>query len=913
MSINLLDVIRDESAIKSGGFTGAIFLTYSLNLAFFEQIIAPALDQAGCSNVLILVDPDGYQQALEIGAKSIQSVGLRYVCSPIARRGQGIQHAKMLFMAGPNRGRLLIGSGNLTFHGYGRNLELYSQFEYDASDTSTNTSPFDEAWILIQDLVNDGGLSTSAQQHIKAIRDGVSWLNSLAQNPEPVIWHNYYHPLLEQLNGWRKSHGFTGPVKKINAISPYYDQHLTALKYLATNLSPRQLEIHLDPALTNLEGKKAIKEWRGISSKLGATAIGPGDEQNSHRHVHAKGIIGEEANGSWCITGSANLSHSALLTNWKDGGNLELVVFHWSENTKAFDYLLKDELVSTWPLELSSISGTEVEPSDRAITQIRGVFLTDLSLQGGKVEGRLSEPLPAGIQNVRLHLQRMNLDIPFSLQDETSFIAGMRSPLDEAEAARVEGEGFITPYRWIDQPDVLARFGARTYQVRIKGKLETLLGAEKLFQELMNFLWERVNVESKDQVEPELHLGRSSFKKKTDGAKPEDEPTPPGPEAFITEEELISSIHSRIDHHYPYDRSLVSLRDLLSLVLLRLTATTQSTSVDDSDQRDEEKEQEKQAEQDEMQISILERLRSYLLGYCNRYANRLVDPQFIRNISPETIFQNHYTLGRVLLEFANKASHVFLNEDLFRCFWLIWAPLVWPEIVGLKGATPTINTLIGQYKKQRVMEAWQSLNLPTLARIMTGETLRQPPNWEIGLRYNDQVEAFLVASEWIRRTKQMLGNNAFLGHTQDYIKAFGITNISSLYSLPAFSESYLDYVLSNFNKIENYHPPVEEKYALLFELEKTIQSNPKDEKAKQALISEINARGLGRECDAFLANPKPIYPAVVDEEGEIYCPRCGAELTENSQRELMRGQLVPCHNSKDAWLYLKPQIPESIL
>jgi hypothetical protein len=65
MAIDLLKVIRDDVAIKTDktdGFTGAIFLTYSLNLTFFEQILTPALDEAGCSNVLILVDPVSHSQ-----------------------------------------------------------------------------------------------------------------------------------------------------------------------------------------------------------------------------------------------------------------------------------------------------------------------------------------------------------------------------------------------------------------------------------------------------------------------------------------------------------------------------------------------------------------------------------------------------------------------------------------------------------------------------------------------------------------------------------------------------------------------------------------------------------------------------------------------------------------------------------
>lgn len=905
MTIDLLSVIRDDSAIKSGGFTGAVFLTYTLNLNFFEQIVAPALDQAGCSNVLILADPDGYQQALEIGAKSIGGVGLRYVCSPIMRKGFGIQHAKLLFMAGPNRGRLLIGSGNLTFPGYGRNLEIYSHFEYDALDVAADSSPFYEVWQLIHNIANDGGLSSSAQQQIKTIQENVTWLNIPRQSSESVVWHNYDHSLLEQLIEWRKNHSFVKPAKRVYAISPYYDEHMVALKKLASNLSPTQLQIHLDPALTNLDGKKAAKEWHGISPKLTVKAIGPGEEQNSHRHVHAKAILGQELNGSWCITGSANLSHAALLTSWENGGNLELVTFHWSEDPKAFDYLLKVGTIRTWSIDLLNITGTETEPSERVISQSTEVFLTDLSLQGEKLSGKLSDPLPMEIKGIKLHLQRRNLDVSISFNDETSFVAHVGDPLDEAECARIEGENFSTPYRWIDQPAVLARFGSRTYQVRIKGKLETLLGTEKLFQELMNFLWARVDIDDTPE-DVESRLRRSSLRRKSQSDESEDENIPPGPEAFITEEQLIRSLHSRIDLHHPYDRSLLSLRDLLSLVLMRLTTTTQLTDIDASDDS-EEQDQEKQAKKEEIQSNILERLRSYLISYCNRYANRLVDVEFVRNVPPEILFQNHFTLGRVLLEFSNKASQVFTNEDLAKCFWLIWAPLAWPEIVGSKGL-PTLRTLIKQFEFERIQEAWKKMGMPNLAKIMASETLRQPPNWETGLRYSDQAETFLVANEWIKRTKQILGVNAFSSHVEDSVEAYGVPNVSSLSSPSPISEFYLSHVLANFTKIENYRPPIEEKYSLFFELENSLRNNPLDKNATQILISEITKQGLGVECQNFLANQKPISGIILDEEGELYCPRCGAELTENSQGELIRGRIVLCQNSKDTWLYLKPQI-----
>jgi len=423
MAIDLLKVIRDDSAIKTEGFTGAIFLTYSLNLTFFEQILASTLDEAGCSNVLILADPDGYQQALEMGVKSINGVGLRYVCVPVQRKGQGIQHGKMLCMVGPKNGRLLIGSGNLTFQGYGRNLELYSLFNYSSTGSSTDQEPFCAAWDLIQKLVSEMELPEAARQQIVTIQEKVTWLKNNSSTSEKNVWHNHSRSILDQLLDWRQTHGFVGPVKSIQAVSPYYDQHLLALKKIASDLSPNKLNIYLDPNLTNLDGKKGATEWRNKSTKLEALEIKSGEKQASYRHVHAKAIIGKEKYGSWMISGSANLSRPALMTTWQSGGNLELVTFCWSENPKEFDYLLDDEMVIVKPINLINIMATETEPSERESPTLANSYLADLYLRGDKIIGRLSHSLIDDNQGLVLHLLRNNINIPIQFLDEKCFEA----------------------------------------------------------------------------------------------------------------------------------------------------------------------------------------------------------------------------------------------------------------------------------------------------------------------------------------------------------------------------------------------------------------------------------------------------------------------------------------------------------
>jgi len=911
MAIDLLDIIRDDKAIKSGGFTCAIFLTYTLNLTFFEQILVPALDQAGCSSVLIMADPDGYHQALEMGAKSINGVGLQYVCVPVIRKGRGVQHAKMLFMVGPGCGRLLIGSGNLTFHGYSRNLELYSHFEFDSSDPVADNSPFVQAWALVQELAGDGYLSIAAHQQIMAIQENVVWLRNPSSISETNVWHNFRRPLLDQLVEWRNLHGFKEPALKVSAISPYYDHNLSAVKQLANNFAPTQLQIYLDPAMTNLDGKEAKKIWRGITPKLTTYAIGPSEEQVSARHVHAKAIVGHEKNGSWCITGSANLSYPALQVSWQSGGNLELVTIFGSEDPKAFDYLLKDEMVQTWSIDLSSVIVTESEPSEKTNISQFDIFLTDLNLHRDWIEGILSSTLPDRTQGANLHLQRNNIDIPVQFQDELVFRANLKVQLDEPELARLESGNFKTPYRWIDQPEVLTRHGARTYQVRVKGKLETLLGAEKLFEELMNFLLERIDseVESEDQ-DPRIQRRRLHHISNDTGESSSD-PLPPGPEEFITDEELVHRIHSGLDHHLPYDRSLLSLRDLLSLVLLRLTTQTQTMVSVDRELHDEEQDQKKQAELEELQTNILQRLSDYLLRYCRRYSNKLIEDEFLQKISPEVIFQNQYTLGKVLLDFSDKATSVFTQEDFLKCLWLIWAPLVWPEIIGLDGSS-TLKIIGKKIPLDRIRQLWYKDNMPSIATVMFSETLGQPPNWNAGLSGTEKVETFITAREWINRSKQILGNDAFEFQASNIVDPIERPTISGIFSSTIIDESYIDYLRTNFSKIENYLSPIEEKFAPLIELDTLERVEPSNWNRKQVLIEQILAQGLEKPYKAYKNNLRPILGANETDEG-IYCPRCGASQSKVAQYSIEHGELMLCTYIKDAWIFLRPNIPKRII
>jgi hypothetical protein len=109
------------------------FTTYALSLSFFEAVILDALIRGGGRQVLILADVQGLRASLsEQGA---QRVGKDYEVEPVVV-ASGVFHPKISVFSGKEDCHLLVGSGNLTFNGWGGNCEvlehLHPSFAADA-------------------------------------------------------------------------------------------------------------------------------------------------------------------------------------------------------------------------------------------------------------------------------------------------------------------------------------------------------------------------------------------------------------------------------------------------------------------------------------------------------------------------------------------------------------------------------------------------------------------------------------------------------------------------------------------------------------------------------------------------------------------------------------------------------------
>ena len=107
-----------------------IFLTYNVDLLFFEYIVFEPLYAAGCRNILIMCDPGQYQVALR-DASELRHAGQRYPILPARTSLTGVFHPKLVLQTSANSGRVFLMSGNVTKAGYAANWEVGFRYALD--------------------------------------------------------------------------------------------------------------------------------------------------------------------------------------------------------------------------------------------------------------------------------------------------------------------------------------------------------------------------------------------------------------------------------------------------------------------------------------------------------------------------------------------------------------------------------------------------------------------------------------------------------------------------------------------------------------------------------------------------------------------------------------------------------------
>jgi len=294
------------------------FTTYALSLSFFEAVVLDALIRGGARQALILADVQGVRASLsEQGA---QRVGKDYNVEPVAVSYGRAFHPKISVFSDKDESHVLVGSGNLTFNGWGGNVEVLEHLHPSfAADAIADTAEFFEL-LPVTERVRFG-----AEDDCTAIAADLR--RSVQGKPASGnirLLHNLDKSISSQL--LQMVEGLGGATRLI-AAAPFWDQG-AAIDGLCKGLGLDHLYIHSHPKGT-VEGT-AGSNWPFDSRSRVYPILLEVMDGETDRKLHAKAFEVMCREGRILVSGSANGTAAAL----EEGGNIEACVVRISEGQR---------------------------------------------------------------------------------------------------------------------------------------------------------------------------------------------------------------------------------------------------------------------------------------------------------------------------------------------------------------------------------------------------------------------------------------------------------------------------------------------------------------------------------------------------------------------------------------------------
>lgn len=296
--------------IPSGKFHSALMTSFSINLYYWEIQLLRSLSSKGINFVSALVDSDCLSDQLLKFTKAFS--GKRPLDFSLhGYKMKGAFHPKIQFYAGRDAVLVLIGSGNLTVMGHGRNLEVWSPVMIESVDSPAY--PFvRNVWSYLKSLYH--GLGEEAENIIYSIEKNCDLL--IDDYNEPVAEHslgessirfftNMNASLYSQCLDWVGD----DRIKSITIMSPFFDHKAELVKALYNQYKPQEIRLIIEEGFGALPKKKNIPEyvtlykWDKIAKTSG---------KKYQDFFHSKCFFFEGERYHYMLCGSANASVAAF-------------------------------------------------------------------------------------------------------------------------------------------------------------------------------------------------------------------------------------------------------------------------------------------------------------------------------------------------------------------------------------------------------------------------------------------------------------------------------------------------------------------------------------------------------------------------------------------------------------------------
>lgn len=293
--------------LKAARWKHALFTTYALSLSYFESELLRPLLQQGCDDIWLICDAQGYRSSL-LERRSMR-VGQEYRIVPVGLPN-GVFHPKCIHLCSDDEQVLLVGSGNVTFGGHGRNAEVFEVLVPNEHAT---------AYLDFSDFLQMLGTSPNIQIARREWIDDFAGrateaAASGADNSDTPV--RLIHPIersgIEQLGAAATG---MGACKEVKIISPYHDPDGEAVRSLLDSLDA-------DAGVVAVINNESSSFPFADSEKWARPVLPQKPKIDGKRFVHAKWIECDFQKDTLLLTGSFNATRKALTTT----DNVELGV-----------------------------------------------------------------------------------------------------------------------------------------------------------------------------------------------------------------------------------------------------------------------------------------------------------------------------------------------------------------------------------------------------------------------------------------------------------------------------------------------------------------------------------------------------------------------------------------------------------
>lgn len=354
------------------GYDSAFLTTYAFSAQAFEDVPFPRLRGAGCRNIAVLADRGMMNTSFdEFGAPRFAGTLYHVVKISVP----GAFHPKITLLSGSDKGRLLIGSANLTGLGLGGNRELVADIPYSAERPEylhifgqalryiASHVPSDDPWFpsaLDRAFRQSRWLQTA---FFDETREELEDLKLIIDRPGEAILGQ----IVAAIGG--------DPIERLIVISPFWDEGLEGLRRLRAALGHPETDLLVQPSAGQFPVESVA---RHVKLRLFHAAV-----DGSSRFVHAKLFLARGATWDHVISGSMNCSFPALLGPEASNGNAEAGVYKRVTRGAA--------------LTMLGLEGYEDHP----------LQFSDLPPKAQRASLPSSPPVPADAGTFELHAHRL--------------------------------------------------------------------------------------------------------------------------------------------------------------------------------------------------------------------------------------------------------------------------------------------------------------------------------------------------------------------------------------------------------------------------------------------------------------------------------------------------------------------------